>query len=235
MAPLKLKNVTKVYTQASRSVRALSAITLTLRPEECVVIIGPNGSGKSTLLKLVAGIEQPTSGTITTPVQPAYLPQRPSLLPWRTVEQNLLLPHDVQKIVPRPSSDDIRKLLKDFGLLEFRAFYPHALSGGMQQKVALLRSVLTSPSLLLLDEPFASLDAITRLELQRWLLELKRKTRSSLVCVTHDIPEAILLADTLYVMSERPGRIKQKFTIPQKRSEQHSLEAKLRALLVSQL
>ena len=231
-APLKVKKLSKVYTQANVQVVALSDIDITLKQEECVVIIGPNGCGKSTLLKLIAGIEKPTSGTITTSSLPAYLPQAPSLLPWRTVEQNLLLPYDVQKTTPKPNQTDTLQLLKDFGLLEFRSFYPAALSGGMQQKVALLRSVASSPSVLLLDEPFASLDAITRLELQRWLLDLKRRTRSSLVCVTHDIQEAIYLADTIYVLSERPGRLKQKFSTSGRLSDHRALEAKLRTLLV---
>jgi NitT/TauT family transport system ATP-binding protein len=118
-APLSLKNVTKVYRDGPRQVRALSAITLALKPQERTVIIGPNGSGKSTLLKLIAGIEQSSSGVITTASPPAYVPQRPSLLPWRSVAQNLLLPHDVQQITPRPSREDLGKLLKDFGLFEF--------------------------------------------------------------------------------------------------------------------
>jgi ABC-type nitrate/sulfonate/bicarbonate transport system ATPase subunit len=231
-APLSIKNVTKVYTDGPQRVSALSAITLTLRPQERAVIIGPNGSGKSTLLKLVAGIEQPSSGVIMTAAPPAYVPQRPSLLPWRSVEQNLLLVHDVQQITPRPTRAAIGKLLKDFGLVEFRDFYPGALSGGMQQKVALLRSVMTNPSVLLLDEPFAALDAITRLEVQRWLLDLTKKMRASFLCVTHDIQEAVLLADTIYVLSTRPGHIQQTFRVSARVNRQ-ALATKLQALLVS--
>jgi ABC-type nitrate/sulfonate/bicarbonate transport system ATPase subunit len=233
---LEVEDLSKVYygqAGAPGPVEVLSAVSFALAKEEFIAIIGPNGSGKSTLLKLLAGIEAPTAGKISSAGQAAYLPQQLSLLPWRTVEQNLSLPDDVRRTSPRQSPADIRKLLKDFGLLEFAAFYPRALSGGMQQKVALLRTVLCSPSLMLLDEPFAALDAITRLELQRWLLDLKRRTRSSVVCVTHDIREAVFLADTIYVLSQRPGRIKRKFSVPAKPAARNKLETKLYELLVN--
>lgn len=232
-AQLEVKDLSKVYDEPGSALEVLSSINLTLNKDGFVAIIGPNGSGKSTLLKLIAGIEQPTAGQVTGASQAAYLPQRPSLLPWRTVEQNLMLPGEVRKTSPRPSRAKIKKLLKDFGLLEFAAFYPRALSGGMQQKVALLRTVLCDPSLLLLDEPFAALDAITRLELQQWLLDLKRRLHSSVICVTHDIREAVFLADTIYVMSQRPGRIKRKFTVTSKPAGQRQSEAKLHKLLVN--
>jgi putative hydroxymethylpyrimidine transport system ATP-binding protein len=228
--PLVINNVSKVYGGSrTQSVQALSGISLTLQARQQAVIIGPNGSGKSTLLKLIAGIEQPSSGVITMPEQPAYVPQRPSLLPWRSVAQNLLLPYDVQHRIDRPSQEDITKLLTDFGLAEFADFYPGALSGGMQQKVALLRSVLGGSPLLLLDEPFAALDAITRLELQQWLLDLCKKMRASFLCVTHDIQEAIRLADTIYVLSSRPGQIREICPV---RGNRASLASRLQTLLV---
>lgn len=206
---LKLKNITKVYGSGRHSLAALSEISLNVKREEIVCLIGPNGSGKSTLLKLVAGIEEPTSGSLTLSGTPGYVPQQPSLLPWRTVEQNLRLPGDIAAGGTRTDQAGIRQLLADFGLLEFAGAYPKALSGGMQQKVALLRAVLWNPAFLLLDEPFAPLDSITRLEMQQWLLELQRKFRSTVLCVTHDIREAIFLADTIYVLGQRPGHIRQ--------------------------
>ena len=234
LAGLELKNISKTYGKRPRTLKVLASINITLGKEEFVAIIGPNGCGKSTLLKLIAGIEEPTTGKLISTVRSSYLPQQPSLLPWRTVEQNLALPGDIQRSSPKPEPGKIttKQLLKDFGLLEFAAFYPHALSGGMQQKVALLRAVISSPSLLLLDEPFASLDALTRLELQRWLLDLKQRTRASIICITHDIREATFLADTIYVLSKRPGRVRQRFSVPSDPIRQHDLEKKLYALLV---
>jgi ABC-type nitrate/sulfonate/bicarbonate transport system ATPase subunit len=211
-ARLTVKNLAKVYSQGDGVVKALKSISLRVKAGEFVCIIGPNGSGKSTLLKLIAGIESPTAGTLQAAAGGAYVPQQASLLPWRTVEANLALPAEIQPslgITP----DDIKRWLTEFGLSEFAAMYPAALSGGMQQKVALIRAALFSSSLLLLDEPFAALDAITRRELQAWLLDFKQKTRATVVCVTHDIHEAVFLADTIYVLSPRPGRIEWKFIV----------------------
>lgn len=229
-----IRDLGKTYQRGDQQLTALSSINLELQPDERAVIVGPNGCGKSTLLKLIAGIEQPSSGTIQQSVQPAYVPQQPSLLPWRTVEENVLLPYDVQKALHRPSPTKLKRWLKDFGLFDFRAFYPSALSGGMQQKAALLRGVLAYPSLLLLDEPFAALDAITRTAMQRWLVELQHKTHASLLCVTHDIREAIAIGHTIHVMSDRPGRIVQTVRVPKSLAERRRLETRLQTLLVKQ-
>jgi len=224
---LKLKNITKVYEHGRQPLEVLSPLSLSIAREEVVCIIGPNGSGKSTLLKIVAGIEEPTAGTLTISGAPGYVPQQPSLLPWRTVEQNLRLPGDISAQDRRQTKADIRQLLQDFGLLEFADVYPKALSGGMQQKVALLRAVLWNPAFLLLDEPFASLDSITRLEMQRWLLSLQRRFHSTILCVTHDIREAMFLADTIYVLAQRPGHIRQKLVVdlPRPRQPHHLVTA----------
>lgn len=229
-----IRDLGKTYRRGDQQLEVLSSINFKLQPSERAVIIGPNGCGKSTLLKLIAGIEQPSTGVIQRTVQPAYVPQQPSLLPWRTVEENVLLPYDVQKTLRRPSPTKLKQWLKDFGLFDFRSFYPATLSGGMQQKAALLRGVLAYPSLLLLDEPFASLDAITRTTMQRWLVELQQKTHASLLCVTHDIREAITIGHTIHVMSERPGRIVQTVRVPKSLAEQRRLETRLQALLVRQ-
>lgn len=229
MPLLEVRDLAKIYDQVS----ALSSVNLTFNKQEVTVIIGPNGSGKSTLLRLLAGIEQPTAGRIIGFGQAAYLPQQPSLLPWRTVRENLLLPGDIRRIPAATSQAKITKLLKDFGLLEFESRYPQQLSGGTQQKVGLLRTVLINRPLMLLDEPFAALDAITRLELQDWLLDLRRHSNSGIICVTHDIREAVRLANTIYVLSARPGTIKRKFKVPTKPADRLKLEAELHKLLVN--
>jgi ABC-type nitrate/sulfonate/bicarbonate transport system ATPase subunit len=234
-ARLEVKNISKAYGKGPGTLKVLSSINISVSEAEFVAVIGPNGCGKSTLLKLIAGIDTPTSGKLAGTVRSSYLPQQPSLLPWRTVEQNLLLPGDVRRDLPKHDLAATRQLLKDFGLREFAGFYPRTLSGGMQQKVALLRAVITSPALLLLDEPFAALDALTRLELQRWLLDLQRTTRAAVICVTHDIREAVFLADTIYVLSRRPAKVRQRFSVPSGAAGQRNLEKKLYELLVPAL
>jgi ABC-type nitrate/sulfonate/bicarbonate transport system ATPase subunit len=231
-AQLTLKSLGKVYQEHGQELTALSPVSMTVAKGEFVCVIGRNGSGKSTLLKLIAGIEEPTSGTIQLATVAAYVPQGASLLPWRTAEGNLCLPGDVAHVRSEESRDSIRKLVADFGLAEFATFYPHQLSGGMQQKVALLRAALGNPSCLLLDEPFAALDAITRLELQDWLLELRKALHFSAICVTHDIQEAVRLADTIYVLNKQTNHTMKKFSVPASQVQQKNLEAKLYQLLV---
>lgn len=235
---LKINDISKRYGNKHHVVSALTKINLTVQSEEFVCIIGPNGCGKSTLLKIIAGINVASSGSISMTNGAAYLPQQPSLLPWRTVMSNLGLPADIRNEAKNNRAQDIKRWLSDFGLMEFASMYPHALSGGMQQKVALIRSVLSNSSLLLLDEPFAALDAITRLELQKWLLDLKKVTHSSIICVTHDIHEALFLADTIYVLSSRPGQIKKRFSHVAQHSKsvtyRNRISKELRELLVNE-
>jgi ABC-type nitrate/sulfonate/bicarbonate transport system ATPase subunit len=238
---LQVKGLTKVFQDGRQSVKALNEINFTARLGEFVCIIGPNGCGKSSLLKIIAGIMPPTSGNLKLNGAVAYLPQQPSLLPWRTVEQNLYLPSDLSQATNPAVKSQVSELLKQFGLIDFAGYYPKALSGGMQQKVALLRTAMSKPSLMLLDEPFAALDSLTRLSLQSWLLELWQRQKNTVVCVTHDISETIFLADTVYVFSDRPGKIKLKLTVdlPRPRLQKHltspkaiRLEKQLRELLV---
>jgi ABC-type nitrate/sulfonate/bicarbonate transport system ATPase subunit len=200
---LEIRGISKVY----GDVNALSPTDISVNKSEFLCIIGPNACGNSTLLKIIAGICEQTGGTLKSVPEAAYLPQQSSLLPWRSVRQNLLLAQDLKDKPEKTAGKNADKLLEEFGLSEFSSYYPHALSGGMQQKVSLLRTVLTDPKLMLLDEPFSALDAITRAQMQKWLLNLWQKRRPSVICVTHDIREAIFLADTIYVMSGRPGRV----------------------------
>ena len=229
---LRVSDLSKVYTAQNKSITALSRIDISVNSGEFVAIIGPNGSGKSTLLKIIAGILPPSTAAVADwPSEQSYLPQGNSLLPWRTVEENLYLEADVKNISREKIKSRAEKLLKEFGLLEFASLYPSSLSGGMQQKLALIRSVLYNPSLLLLDEPFAALDALTRIEAQQWLLRLWQKNKPSVILVTHDVKEAVFLADTIYVLSSRPGKIKKKFTVDKKQSDK--LEKQLFSLLVN--
>lgn len=227
MSQLSLVKVSKSYKKPGRDLAVLENIDLKVKPGEFVCVIGPNGCGKSTLLKIIAGIVSQSSGKLKIPTNLAYLPQQPSLLPWRTVKDNLFLASDMAG-QPRASIEKrAGQLLKDFALDKFGDFYPASISGGMQQKVALIRSILLKPELILLDEPFSALDSITRIKMQSWLLDLWQKDTPGIVCVTHDISEAIFMADKIYVMGPRPGRIIASFN-----KKTPGLEQKLKGLLI---
>ncbi|HEX9131173.1 MAG TPA: ABC transporter ATP-binding protein [Ktedonobacteraceae bacterium] len=212
---LLVQGVTKIYGSGRQRLDTLASIDLAVAPGEFVSIIGPSGCGKSTLFNIIAGVEEPTSGTIAidgeTIIKRAgktgYMPQQSLLLPWRTVEENVMLGLDVRRIPRNKARYEAHELLKHFGLAEFSQNYPPTLSGGMSQRVALLRTVLFNNSFLLLDEPFGALDALTRLSCQMWLLDLWQELHSSVLFITHDVREAILLSERIYVLSARPARV----------------------------
>lgn len=218
MEPPKLlaRGVTKTFHRGKQALPALAAIDLTLGGGEFVSLIGPSGCGKSTFFNIVSGIEQPDAGVLSIDGvaspglsdrvgRAGYMPQQPLLLPWRTVEENVLLGLDVRHVPRKVARVQASELLKRFGLAEFAQHYPATLSGGMRQRVALLRTVLFNRSFLLLDEPFGALDALTRLSCQMWLLDLWQEVHASVLFITHDVREAILLSDRIYVLSARPA------------------------------
>ncbi len=212
---LLVQGVSKVYRNGQQHLEALASIDLTVAVGEFVTVIGPSGCGKSTLFNIIAGVEEPTSGLVAIDGEAnavrtgktGYMPQQPLLLPWRTVEENVMLGLDIRRVPRKKAQYEAHELLKRFGLADFARNYPATLSGGMRQRVALLRTVLFNPSALLLDEPFGALDALTRLSLQMWLLDLWQTFHSSVLFITHDVREAILLSDRVYVLSARPGHV----------------------------
>src|SRR3989344_39987 len=193
--------------------RVLADITIEIKPREFVSIIGQNASGKSTLLKIIAGIVPATSGSISLQGETGYMPQDHALLPWRTVEENLYLPSDVRGNSREAVRERMHGLLREFGLEQYAYAYPNTLSGGTRQKIALLRTALQNHPLLLLDEPFAPIDAITRLEMQSWHLSVVGKMHASVLPTPHNIREEIFLSDTVSVL-ERAGTIKEKIPVP---------------------
>ena len=209
------QGISKTFHTGRQALQALASIDLCVEAGEFVTVIGPSGCGKSTLFNIVAGIEQPDAGTIAIDGvieseragKAGYMPQKPLLLPWKTVEENVMLGLDVRHVPHRQALAQARELLKRFGLLEFAQHYPSTLSGGMSQRVALLRTVLFNRSFLLLDEPFGALDALTRLSCQMWLLDVWQEVHSSILFITHDVREAILLSNRIYVLSARPARV----------------------------
>jgi ABC-type nitrate/sulfonate/bicarbonate transport system ATPase subunit len=217
MEPPKLlvQGVTKTFQTGRKRLETLERIDLTVNTREFVSLIGPSGCGKSTLFNIIAGVEQPSSGLIAIDGDASaertgktgYMPQQPLLLPWRTVEENVMLGLDVRHVARKDAEHQAFELLKRFGLADFAQNYPATLSGGMRQRVALLRTVLFNRSFLLLDEPFGALDALTRLSSQMWLLDLWQEFHSSVLFITHDVREAIFLSDRIYVLSARPARV----------------------------
>ena len=202
---------------------ALDGVSLSLASGEFVALVGPSGCGKSTLLTLIAGLEQPTSGTIALRDDAqarrlgrvGYMPQRDLLLPWRDALDNASAGLEAQGMSKREARKRAQALFADFGLSGFEHAYPAALSGGMRQRVAFARSALATGDLLLLDEPFGALDALTRAELQRWLATVwPHLGVSACLLVTHDVDEALLLADRIYLMTPRPGRIRMERAVP---------------------
>ncbi len=213
---IRLDHVEKTYrTRRGDLVHALQDITLAVGENELMTLVGASGCGKSTLLKLVAGLTPPTRGAIhigDTPVRGpfpdvGFVFQQPVLLPWRSVLDNVLFSVEMLGLEPRQYRKQAGDLLELTGLSGFETKYPRELSGGMQQRVAICRALLPDPSLLLMDEPFGALDAMTREEMSLELLRIWDERRKTILFVTHSIPEAILLADRVVVMTPRPGRV----------------------------
>jgi ABC-type nitrate/sulfonate/bicarbonate transport system ATPase subunit len=212
---LLVQGVSKSFRQGRQELETLRSVDLEVATGEFIALIGPSGCGKSTLFNVIAGLEQPDSGWLAIDGdaghrrtgKAGYMPQQPLLLPWRTIEENVLLGLDVRHVPRQQAREQARELLKRFGLADFAEQYPATLSGGMRQRVALLRTVLFNPHFLLLDEPFGALDALTRLSCQMWLLDLWQQVAASVLFITHDVREAILLADRIYILSARPARV----------------------------
>jgi putative hydroxymethylpyrimidine transport system ATP-binding protein len=210
------------------SLEVIHNLTLTVKPGEFVTMIGPSGCGKSTVFNILVGLEEASAGEIRLDGslhsprshQFAYMPQRDALLPWRTILDNVILGLELQGVPKRTARTDALDLFEAFGLKGFEKSYPFELSGGMRQRAALLRTVLTQRPLLLLDEPFGALDALTRSSLQEWLLQLQARLGRTILFITHDVEEAILLSDRVYVLSPRPATVtlEQEIHLPRPRS-----------------
>lgn len=209
--------IAKTYTSRRGPVAALAALDLQAADEEFVCIVGPSGCGKTTLLKIIAGLIPPSQGRVEhaagSGLPSALVFQDQGLFPWMNVLDNVAFGLEAQGIPPAERRAQAADFLRRVGLDDFARRYPHELSGGMRQRAAILRAFLANPRLLLLDEPFGGLDSQTRLVMQDELLRLWRMHPKSVVYVTHDIEEAILLGDRVVVMSGRPGRILQDIPI----------------------
>ncbi len=200
--PLSLLNLTRRY----RRVTALEGVELSVGRDEVVAVVGPSGCGKTTLLELIAGLQEPDEGTVSAP-RSSYMPQRDLLLPWRDALSNAALALECEGVPRSEARRRAEPLFERFGLAEFERARPAELSGGMRQRVAFLRTLLPGRPVLLLDEPFGALDSITRASMQRWLADALVQEPRTVVLVSHDVDEAIFLADRVVVLSPRPGRV----------------------------
>ena len=213
---VELKNIGMKYQSLNGEINALENIDLTVIEGEFVSIVGPSGCGKSTLLSIISGLLPPTSGGVLidgervtgTSRKIGYMLQKDHLFDWRTIYQNVLLGVEIQKAMTPKAKERAQRLLKTYGLYEFRNKYPSQLSGGMRQRAALIRTLVTDPQILLLDEAFSALDYQTRLAVNEDIYDIIKRENKTAILVTHDISESIAMADRVVVLTSRPGTIR---------------------------
>ena len=209
MTILELQDVSKVFYSKTQETTAVSHLSFDIQEGEFVAIIGPSGCGKTTILSLISGLIEPTGGKIVTKSDNAigYMLQRDQLFEWRTIEKNVYLGLEIMHKYNESTKAYTDNLLKKYGLWEFRRHYPQEISGGMRQRAALIRTLATNPDLLLLDEPFSALDFQTRLEVCDDVYSIIKSENKTALLVTHDISEAISLADRIIVLTNRPSTV----------------------------
>jgi ABC-type nitrate/sulfonate/bicarbonate transport system ATPase subunit len=224
MSLLSVHNVAKTFNNHD----VIKNLHLSIKEGEFVSVLGPSGSGKSTLFHLIGGLLTPDKGTIHIGDRLingqkgsiSYMPQTPSLFPWRTVLQNVLLGQELQGI---KDVERAKSMIDNAGLGPYVDAYPHELSGGMKQRVAFIRALLSPQKLICLDEPFSALDELTRLEMQKWLLSIWEEHRPTVLFVTHNIEEALFLSDRVVVFSDKPAKVNREFHIPFERPRPEEL------------
>lgn len=218
MIQLSVNSLTKSF----GSNQVLENLNFQVNEAEFVSILGPSGSGKSTIFSLIGGMLLPDEGSIklgNTEISGkrgsiSYMPQTPSLMPWRTILQNVLLG---QEIMGKADPETARKMLQKAGLGDYENAYPHELSGGMKQRAAFIRALLSPQPIILLDEPFSALDELTRHDMQKWLLDIWNEHKPTILFVTHNIEEAIYLSDRIIVLSSKPAKVINEYEVPFKR------------------
>jgi len=223
---LSIRNLTAVFPDSNGGLHALDSITFDICQHEFVCVLGPSGSGKSTLLRIIANLLPPTSGNLTFSSREhpkiGFVFQQANLMPWRTVRENLTLPLELEGIDPDSANQQALEMMDLVGLDGFEGYWPRDLSGGMAQRVAIARALIHDPDLLLLDEPFGSLDALTRERMWMELSRIWQARQKTVLMVTHSISEALFLADRVLVLTQRPGKVKLeiKVDLPRPRSDE---------------
>jgi NitT/TauT family transport system ATP-binding protein len=229
---LSADSLSHVYPDRDGGVQALERVSFQVEPQQFVCLVGPSGCGKSTLLRLLAGLLQPTHGQVIFEGQPLSGPlrrmglvfQKANLMPWRSVLANVMLPLELHGTPAALARRQAQELIELVGLAGFEHYLPRSLSGGMEQRVAIARALVHKPDVLLLDEPFGSLDALTRERMGAELLRIWEARKKTVVMVTHSIPEAVLLADRLLVLSPRPGQVRLALDVALPRPRQLNME-----------
>ncbi|MHC1740176.1 MAG: ABC transporter ATP-binding protein [Anaerolineaceae bacterium] len=224
---LKVNQISVTFTDGREELEALQDVSFSLGKNEFLSLLGPSGSGKSTLIRIIAGLISPSEGMIqftNEQAQPriGLVFQQANLMPWRTVLQNILLPLEITGVDPKHAKEKALELIALVGLEQFVHAWPDELSGGMAQRVAIARALIQDPDLLLLDEPFGSLDALTRERMEMELLRIWQASQKAVILVTHSISESIILSDRVLVLSSRPGRVTMDLpiTLPRPRMEE---------------
>lgn len=223
MAYVTMDRVSHYYFTPTGSTKALQEISLSIERGEFISIVGPSGCGKSTILSLISGLITPTEGVISISGKPlveadfsiGYMLQQDYLFPWKTIFDNVLTGPKINHHITESTKEQARELLAEVHLAHTENKYPDALSGGMRQRVSLVRTLMTDPDILLLDEPFSALDYVTKLKLENVVAEMVRTYGKTTILVTHDLAEAISMSDTLVLMQASPGEIAKVFTIPE--------------------
>jgi NitT/TauT family transport system ATP-binding protein len=221
-AAVQVKGVTQIYVTKQRATLAVENIDFALQAGEFVSLIGPSGCGKTTILSIIAGLITPTLGKVEiagevlngTSPKIGYMFQQDYLFPWRTIFENTVIGLELMKLLNPEKKDYVEHLLDEMGLLRYKDYYPSQLSGGMRQRVALVRTLATDPEILLLDEPFSALDYQTKLQLEDLIVDTLRVRGKTALLVTHDISEAIAMSDRIIVLEPNPGKIRREFEVP---------------------
>lgn len=228
---LEAVGVSKSFLSGVVRIQVLQRLSIAVFPAELTLISGPSGCGKSTLFNVIAGLQAPTSGQVRVDGDDVtgmiglvgYMLQKDLLLSWRTVLDNIVLGMEIRGVPVAEARERALPYLRKYGLAGFEHVYPSALSGGMRQRAALLRTLLTDTDIILLDEPFGALDAQTKSRMQDWLLQIWADFQKTVVFVTHDVEEAVYLSDDIYVMATRPGRIVERLDVPLARPRSRAL------------
>lgn len=218
MEVIKVENINKTFYSKNDSLKVIDNLSFTLKKDEILAIVGPSGGGKSTILNIIAGLMKYDSGNIYTSGKIGYMFQKDLLFEWRTIFKNVILAKEISKDITKEDLDTASNLLKSYDLEDFKNAYPNELSGGMRQRVALIRTLLSSPDILLLDEPFSALDAQTRIKVSDDVHKVIKKQHLSAILVTHDIAEAISIGDRVLVLSKRPATVVKEYTIDMNKS-----------------
>jgi putative hydroxymethylpyrimidine transport system ATP-binding protein len=206
---ISLQNVSKSFDNE----KILKDISLHVNKGEFVSILGPSGCGKSTLFNMITGLTPVDEGSLSVKGDIGYMQQKDLLLPWKTILRNVVLPLDIKGADKNASREKASKYIEMMGLKGYESKFPYQLSGGMRQRASFLRTFLSSEEIMLLDEPFGALDSITKNKMQKWLLEMKNTLNNTILFITHDIEEAVFLSDRIYVLSSRPGVIKEEIAV----------------------